>query len=50
MSTILEELRPDAVFCANDYMAAGAIKFLWEAGLRVPHAAKATLLSASCTP
>jgi DNA-binding LacI/PurR family transcriptional regulator len=36
MKAILEELRPDAVFCANDYMAAGAIKFLWEAGLRVP--------------
>lgn len=36
MKTILEELKPDAVFCANDYMAAGAIKFLWEAGLRVP--------------
>jgi DNA-binding LacI/PurR family transcriptional regulator len=36
MKTILEELRPDALFCANDYMAAGAIKFLWEAGLRVP--------------
>jgi DNA-binding LacI/PurR family transcriptional regulator len=36
MKAILEEQRPDAVFCANDYMAAGAIKFLWEAGLRVP--------------
>jgi DNA-binding LacI/PurR family transcriptional regulator len=36
MKTILEELKPDAVFCANDYMAAGAIKFLWETGLRVP--------------
>jgi DNA-binding LacI/PurR family transcriptional regulator len=36
MKKILEELRPDAVFCANDYMAAGAIKFLWESGLRVP--------------
>ena len=29
-------MRPDALFCANDYMAAGAIKCLWEAGLRVP--------------
>jgi DNA-binding LacI/PurR family transcriptional regulator len=36
MKSILEELKPDAVFCANDYMAAGAIKFLWETGLRVP--------------
>jgi DNA-binding LacI/PurR family transcriptional regulator len=36
MKNILAELKPDAVFCANDYMAAGAIKFLWEAGLRVP--------------
>jgi DNA-binding LacI/PurR family transcriptional regulator len=36
MKTILQELKPDAVFCANDYMAAGAIKSLWEAGLRVP--------------
>jgi DNA-binding LacI/PurR family transcriptional regulator len=36
MKSILEELNPDAVFCANDYMAAGAIKCLWEAGLRVP--------------
>jgi DNA-binding LacI/PurR family transcriptional regulator len=36
MQSILEELKPDAVFCANDYMAAGAIKCLWEAGLRVP--------------
>lgn len=36
MNSILEELEPDAVFCANDYMAAGAIKFLSEGGLRVP--------------
>jgi DNA-binding LacI/PurR family transcriptional regulator len=36
MKSILEELTPDALFCANDYMAAGAIKCLWEAGLRVP--------------
>jgi DNA-binding LacI/PurR family transcriptional regulator len=36
MKSILEEFTPDAVFCANDYMAAGAIKCLWEAGLRVP--------------
>lgn len=36
MRSILEEMKPDALFCANDYMAAGAIKCLWEAGLRVP--------------
>ncbi|MBV9673890.1 MAG: substrate-binding domain-containing protein, partial [Verrucomicrobia bacterium] len=36
MNSILDELMPDAVFCANDYMAAGAIKALWEAGVRVP--------------
>ncbi len=36
MYSILDELTPDAVFCANDYMAAGAIKALWEAGIRVP--------------
>ena len=28
---------PEAVFCANDYMAAGAIKYLTGAGIRVPH-------------
>lgn len=27
---------PEAVFCANDYMAAGAIKYLTGAGIRVP--------------
>ena len=27
---------PEAVFCANDYMAAGAIKYLASRGLRVP--------------
>ncbi len=31
-----EEERPEAVFCANHYMAAGAIKHLSESGLRVP--------------
>ena len=31
----LEEL-PDAVFCANDYMAAGAIQHLHSAGISVP--------------
>jgi len=32
----LMEFRPDAVFCANDYMAAGAMKFLTESGIRIP--------------
>ena len=32
----LMEFRPEAVFCANDYMAAGAIKFLTESGIRIP--------------
>jgi DNA-binding LacI/PurR family transcriptional regulator len=32
----LAKFRPDAVFCANDYMAAGAIKFLTESGMRIP--------------
>ena len=36
MKEILKEERPEAVFCANDYMAAGAIKHLSESGLRVP--------------
>ncbi|MBV8418214.1 MAG: substrate-binding domain-containing protein [Verrucomicrobia bacterium] len=36
MRSILEELRPDAVFCGNDYMAAGAMKSLSEADLGVP--------------
>ena len=28
--------RPDAVFAANDPAAIGAMKAIWEAGLRVP--------------
>jgi DNA-binding LacI/PurR family transcriptional regulator len=36
MKEILEKERPEAVFCANDYMAAGAIKRLSESGIRVP--------------
>ena len=36
MEEILKELRPDAVFCANDYMAAGAMKALARAGAKVP--------------
>jgi DNA-binding LacI/PurR family transcriptional regulator len=36
MKDILREFTPDAVFCANDYMAAGAMKVLAESKLRVP--------------
>ena len=36
MHSIAEELLPDAVFCANDYMAAGAIQYLHSAGIAVP--------------
>jgi DNA-binding LacI/PurR family transcriptional regulator len=36
MESILTEFTPDAVFCANDYMAAGAMKTLRERGLLVP--------------
>jgi hypothetical protein len=36
MKEILQEEVPDAVFCAKDYMAAGAIKLLSESGLQVP--------------
>jgi DNA-binding LacI/PurR family transcriptional regulator len=36
MKSVLSEFRPEAVFCANDYMAAGALKFLHETGIRVP--------------
>jgi DNA-binding LacI/PurR family transcriptional regulator len=32
----LLEFRPEAVFCANDFMAAGAIRFLTESGVRIP--------------
>jgi DNA-binding LacI/PurR family transcriptional regulator len=32
----LLEFRPEAVFCANDFMAAGAMRFLTEAGIRIP--------------
>jgi DNA-binding LacI/PurR family transcriptional regulator len=37
MGGLVREGPLDAVFCANDYMAAGAIKFLSESGRRVPH-------------
>jgi DNA-binding LacI/PurR family transcriptional regulator len=36
MESILTEFTPDAVFCANDYMAAGAMKTLREHGFVVP--------------
>jgi DNA-binding LacI/PurR family transcriptional regulator len=36
MESILLEFTPDAVFCANDYMAAGAMRILRQRGLRVP--------------
>ena len=32
----LLEFRPEAVFCANDFMAAGAMRFLTELGIRIP--------------
>jgi LacI family transcriptional regulator len=32
----LAEFRPQAVFCANDFMAAGAMRFLTESGIRIP--------------
>jgi DNA-binding LacI/PurR family transcriptional regulator len=36
MGRIAGRKLPDAVFCANDYMAAGALKFLRSRGVRVP--------------
>jgi DNA-binding LacI/PurR family transcriptional regulator len=36
MEDIFKEFRPEAVFCANDYMAAGAMKVLARAGAKVP--------------
>jgi len=36
MAEILKVFQPEAVFCGNDYMAAGAIRCLHETGLRVP--------------
>ena len=38
MESIMKEFTPDAVFCANDYMAAGAMRVLREYRLRVPDA------------
>ena len=34
---LARDVRPDAVFAANDYMAAGALGAIEDAGLRVPH-------------
>ncbi|MBV8483323.1 MAG: LacI family DNA-binding transcriptional regulator [Verrucomicrobia bacterium] len=36
MRSVLREFLPEAVFCGNDYMAAGALKCLHESGIRVP--------------
>ena len=36
MKSAINEFRPEAVFCGNDYMAAGALKFLHESGIRIP--------------
>ncbi|MDQ2802188.1 MAG: LacI family transcriptional regulator [Pseudomonadota bacterium] len=36
MRRLLKAGRPDAVFCSNDYMAAGAMKAIAEAGFRIP--------------
>lgn len=33
---ILNNYKPEALFCANDYMAAGAMKYIHEIGLRIP--------------
>lgn len=36
MEELMRDGLPDAVFCANDYMAAGALRRLHEGGIRVP--------------
>jgi LacI family transcriptional regulator len=36
MKSVLRQFRPEAIFCGNDYMAAGALKCLHESGIRVP--------------
>ncbi len=33
---LLDCCKPDAIFCANDYMAAGAMRYLKEQGLTIP--------------
>jgi DNA-binding LacI/PurR family transcriptional regulator len=37
MERISARQLPDAIFCTNDYMAAGALKLLRSRGIRVPH-------------
>jgi DNA-binding LacI/PurR family transcriptional regulator len=37
MKSLAERKLPDAIFCGNDYMAAGAMKYLRSQGVRVPH-------------
>ena len=36
MESIMKEFTPDAVFCSNDYMAAGAMKVLRAHRLKIP--------------
>jgi DNA-binding LacI/PurR family transcriptional regulator len=36
MKSVLKEFTPDAIFCANDYMAAGAMKVLRANRLKIP--------------
>ncbi len=36
MKEILNSSTPEGVFCANDYMAAGAMQSIYESGLRIP--------------
>lgn len=36
MKSIMKEFTPDAIFCANDYMAAGAMKVLRANRLKIP--------------
>jgi DNA-binding LacI/PurR family transcriptional regulator len=36
MESILEEFTPDGIFCANDYMAAGAMRVLRSRGIVIP--------------
>jgi DNA-binding LacI/PurR family transcriptional regulator len=37
MKSIMKEFTPDAIFCANDYMAAGAMKVLRANRLKIPN-------------
>jgi DNA-binding LacI/PurR family transcriptional regulator len=36
MGEIFDKFAPEAVFCANDYMAAGAMKYLHEKKINIP--------------